>query len=45
MAHRQHPNHTKGFWAYVGCYPMAERARGFIQGVAFQLGKEAEEWL
>jgi predicted metal-dependent hydrolase len=45
MAHRQHPNHTKRFWAYVGRYPMAERARGFIQGVAFQLGKEAEEWL
>jgi predicted metal-dependent hydrolase len=45
MAHRKHPNHSKAFWAYLGRYPKTERARGFIQGVAFQLGEDAEDWL
>lgn len=45
LAHRQHPNHSSAFWAYVERYPRTERARGFIQGVAFQLGEDAEEWL
>jgi predicted metal-dependent hydrolase len=45
LTHRKYPNHSKEFWAYVGRYPKAERARGFIMGLAFQVGEDAEEWL
>ena len=45
LTHRKHPDHSKAFWAYVGRYPRAERARGFVQGVAFQLGEDPEDWL
>jgi predicted metal-dependent hydrolase len=45
LAHRKHSNHGPEFWAYVDRYPQAERARGFLLGVAFQLGENAEEWL
>lgn len=45
LTHRQYPNHSKEFWTYVNRYPRAERARGFIMGLAFQLGEDAEEWL
>ena len=45
LAHRQHPNHSKAFWALVSRYPKSERARGFIMGLAFQVGEDAEDWL
>ncbi len=45
LVHRLVPHHGPEFWAALGRYPRAERARGFIQGVAFQLGEDAEEWL
>jgi len=45
LVHRRVPNHSQEFWAYLNRYPKAERARGFILGVAFQLGEDAEEWL
>ena len=45
LAHRQHPNHSKEFWAYLGRYPKAERARGFIMGLAHQLGEDADSLL
>jgi predicted metal-dependent hydrolase len=45
LAHRKYPNHSKAFWAYVNGYPKAERARGFILGLAFQLGEDADDWL
>lgn len=45
LAHRKHANHSPDFWAYLARYPKAERARGFLMGVAFQLGEDAEEWL
>ncbi|MBN1660232.1 MAG: M48 family metallopeptidase [Anaerolineae bacterium] len=45
LAHRVHPNHSAAFWEYLGRYPKTERARGFLQGVAFQSGEDAEEWL
>ena len=45
LTHRKHPNHSQAFWAYLARYPKTERARGFIQGLAFQLGQDAEEWL
>ena len=45
LAHRKHPNHSKEFWAYLSRHPKAERARGFIMGIAFQLGEDAEDLL
>lgn len=45
LAHRRFPNHSAGFWAFVGRYSRSERARGFIQGVAFQAGENDDEWL
>ncbi len=45
LTHRKYPNHSKEFWAYLSQYPKAERARGFILGLAFQLGEDAEDWL
>jgi predicted metal-dependent hydrolase len=45
LAHRKYPNHSKAFWAYLNHYPQAERARGFIMGLAFQSGEDAEDWL
>jgi hypothetical protein len=45
LAHRKYQNHSQEFWAYVNRYPKAERARGFILGLAFQLGEDAEDWL
>jgi predicted metal-dependent hydrolase len=45
LAHRRHPNHSKEYWAYLARYPQAERARGFIMGIAFQLGEDAEDLL
>jgi hypothetical protein len=43
LVHRKVPNHSPEFWAILSRYPRAERARGFIQGVAFQLGEDAED--
>jgi predicted metal-dependent hydrolase len=45
LAHRRFPNHSEEFWAYVGRYSESERARGFILGVAFQSGEDADELL
>ena len=45
LTHRKYPNHSKEFWDFVGRYPKAERARGFIIGVAFQSGEDADDWL
>ncbi|MFZ5919141.1 MAG: M48 family metallopeptidase [Chloroflexota bacterium] len=45
LAHRKHPDHSQAFWDYLSRHPKTERARGFIQGVAFQLGEDAEGWL
>ena len=45
MAHLKFPNHSKAFWAYLNRFPKAERARGFVIGVAFQTGEDADDWL
>ena len=45
LAHRKHANHSKEFWTYLSRYPKAERARGFIMGIAFQLGEDADDLL
>lgn len=34
LAHLIEPGHTKRFWAMVDRYPKAERAKGFLEGVA-----------
>ncbi|MDQ4131545.1 MAG: M48 family metallopeptidase [Actinomycetota bacterium] len=35
LAHLQEPNHSPEFWALVAAYPQTERARGFLEGVAY----------
>ena len=45
LVHCKVPGHGPQFWALLGRYPEAERARGFLLGIAFQLGSDAEEWL
>jgi hypothetical protein len=45
LTHRKYSNHSKEFWTYLNRYPKAERARGFVLGLAFQLGEDAEDWL
>ena len=34
LAHLIEPGHTKKFWALVDQFPKAERAKGFLEGVA-----------
>ncbi|GAB3157317.1 hypothetical protein GCM10027290_57890 [Micromonospora sonneratiae] len=34
LAHLVVPSHNARFWALVGRYPKAERARGYLEGVA-----------
>jgi len=44
LVHRLHSNHSPEFWqTLTRSYPMAERARGFIQGVSFIQGVGYEE--
>lgn len=45
LTHRLFPNHSRDFWKHVNRYPKSERARGFILGLAFQVGEDAEDWL
>ena len=36
LAHRIHANHSEDFWEFLSSsYPLTEKARGFIEGVAF----------
>lgn len=44
LAHLIEAGHTAAFWAWVDRYPKAERAKGFLEGVACatQLGLEAQ---
>ena len=36
LAHLIEPNHSKRFWALLSDFPPAERAKGFLEGVAWQ---------
>ena len=40
LAHLVEPGHTVRFWQLVSAYPRAERARGFLDGVAAASGLE-----
>jgi predicted metal-dependent hydrolase len=44
LAHLIEPGHTAAFWGWVDRYPKAERAKGFLEGVACatQLGVQAQ---
>jgi len=44
LAHLLEPGHTTAFWMWVDRYPKAERAKGFLEGVAAasQLGIKAD---
>ena len=42
LAHRKYPNHSAEFWDYLARYPHTERARGFIEGIAFARGEDPE---
>jgi len=44
LAHLLEPGHTTAFWKWVDRYPKAERAKGFLEGVAAasQLGIKAD---
>lgn len=35
LAHLLHAGHGPGFWALLEAYPRTERARGFLEGIAF----------
>ena len=41
LAHLLESGHTPTFWRLVERYPKAERARGFLEGVALASGQEA----
>lgn len=43
LAHRKFPDHSPEFWAYLGRYPLIERARGFIEGVRFVQGARLDD--
>jgi len=40
LAHLLEAGHTKGFWSLVDQYPRAERAKGFLEGVALAARSE-----
>ena len=45
LAHRKYPNHSREFWQCLARYPHMERARGFIEGVAFAEQTDPDNWL
>jgi hypothetical protein len=42
LAHRKYPNHSREFWDYLARYPHTERARGFMDGIAFAAGDDPD---
>ena len=43
LVHLIVPSHNATFWALVGRYPKAERARGYLEGVAATTGTAIED--
>ncbi len=35
ICHRKYADHSPDFWNYLARYPLTERARGFIEGIAY----------
>ena len=42
LAHLIEPSHNKGFWQWVDRYPRAERAKGYLEGVAHAAALDLE---
>ena len=42
LVHLVEPSHSKRFWALVGAYPLAERARGYLEGYHAAGGSSAD---
>lgn len=38
ICHRKYSDHSIDFWDYLARYPLTERARGFIEGIAYADG-------
>jgi hypothetical protein len=45
IAHRKFADHSPAFWDYLARYPYTERARGFIDGIAFARGDSSDALL
>ena len=43
LVHLVVPSHSARFWALVGRYPRAERARGYLEGVSAAGGQAFHE--
>jgi hypothetical protein len=43
LVHLVVPSHSAKFWALVGRYPRAERARGYLEGVSAAAGQAFHE--
>ena len=43
LAHLVVPSHSNDFWALVARYPRAERARGYLEGIAAAVGLGLQE--
>jgi predicted metal-dependent hydrolase len=43
LVHLLVPSHNAKFWSIVGRYPKAERARGYLEGVAAMAGQAVHE--
>jgi len=43
LSHLLVPSHSQGFWGLVARYPKAERARGYLEGVAAMAGQAVHE--
>ena len=44
LAHLAEPSHDAEFWRLVDDYPRAERAKGYLEGVAAAANLEMEEF-
>lgn len=43
LAHLLQPDHGKSFWSLLEAFPRLERARGYLDGVAFGLGMPSDQ--
>jgi len=43
LCHRKYPDHSAAFWSYLARFPYTERARGFLEGVAFAGGAPEQD--